>query len=136
MARLFGPDVGRLKLVPASRLDWLVGGTPSQLPDRYAQLSPLHRVHPGCPPTLLVHGQHDEMAPVAAMRRLHRRLEQAGVPVTAVYLPHTDHAFDLLATAWSPPARVAIHVLERFLAVLAATDQRIRAQSGHHAHTR
>jgi acetyl esterase/lipase len=117
--RLVGPDAGRLHLVPGGRLDWLVGGTPSQLPDRYAQLSPLHRVHPGCPPTLLVHGDHDQMAPVAAMRRLQRRLEQAGVPVTGVYLPHTDHAFDLLATAWSPPARTAIHVLERFLAVLA-----------------
>jgi acetyl esterase/lipase len=125
MLRLFGPDAARLKLhhMAASRLDWLVGGTPSQLPDRYAQLSPVHRVHPGCPPTLLVHGEHDEMAPVAAMRQLHRRLEQAGVPVTAVYLPHTDHGFDLLATAWSPPARVAIHVLERFLAALAATVQ-------------
>jgi acetyl esterase/lipase len=128
MARLFGPDVGRLKLVPASRLDWLVGGTPSQLPDRYAQLSPLHRVHPGCPPTLLVHDQHDQLAPVAAMRRLHQRLEQVSVPVTGVYLPHTDHAFDLLATGWSPPARVAIHVLERFLAALATTDQSSTAQ--------
>jgi acetyl esterase/lipase len=136
MARLFGPDVGRLKLVPASRLDWLVGGTPSQLPDRYAQLSPLHRVHPGCPPTLLVHGQHDQMAPVAAMRQLHRRLEQAGVPVTGVYLPQTDHGFDLLATTWSPPARTAIHVLERFLAVLAATEQRTGAQPAKHAHVR
>jgi acetyl esterase/lipase len=138
MRRLFGPDAGRLKLhlAPAGRLDWLVGGTPSQLPDRYAQLSPVHRVHPGCPPTLLVHGQHDEMAPVAAARRLHQRLQQAGVPVTGVYLPHTDHAFDLLSTAWSPPARVAIHVLERFLAVLAATDQPTAAQSTKHAHAR
>src|SRR5512132_620001 len=126
--RLFGPDVDRLQLVPASRLDWLVGGTPSQLPDRYAQLSPLHRVQPGCPPSLLVHGDHDQLAPVAAMRRLQRRLEQAGVPVTGVYLPHTDHAFDLLATTWSPPARVAIHVLERFLAALATTDRTSAAQ--------
>lgn len=62
------------------------------------------------------------------MRRLQWRLEQAGVPVTGVYLPHTDHAFDLLATTWSPPARVAIHALERFLAVLATTDQRFTAQ--------
>jgi acetyl esterase/lipase len=131
MLRLFGPKVGRLKLhmimAGAGRCDWLVGGTPTELPDRYAQLSPLHRVHPDCPPTLLVHGQHDEMAPVAAMRQLQRRLEQAGVPVTAVYLPHTDHGFDLLATAWSPPARVAIHALERFLAALAATHQRSTA---------
>jgi acetyl esterase/lipase len=138
MTRLFGPDAGRLKLhlAPAGRLDWLVGGTPSELPDCYAQLSPVHRVHHGCPPTLLVHGLHDEMAPVAAMRQLHQRLERAGVVVTGVYLPHTDHAFDLLATTWSPPARVAIHVLERFLAVLAATDQRTGAQSAKHAHAR
>jgi acetyl esterase/lipase len=136
MVRLFGPEVGRLKLVPASRLDWLVGGTPSQLPDRYAQLSPIEHVHPGCPPTLLVHGQHDQMAPVAAMRDLQRRLERAGVPVTGVYLPQTDHGFDLLATTWSPPARVAIHVLERFLAVLACTEQRTGAPSGQHTHVR
>jgi acetyl esterase/lipase len=139
MLRLFGPDAGRLKLhmimAGAGRLDWLVGGTPTEVPDRYAQLSPVHRVHPGCPPTLLVHGEHDEMAPVAAMRQLHQRLEQAGVPVTAIYLPHTDHAFDLLGTAWSPQARVAIHALERFLAALAATDQSSATQpsSGTHA---
>src|SRR5512132_2452456 len=42
-----------------------------------------------------------------------------GVPVTGVYLPHTDHGIDVLATVWSPPARTAIHVLERFLAILA-----------------
>jgi acetyl esterase/lipase len=76
------------------------------------------------------------MAPVAAARRLQRRLEQAGVPVTGVYLPHTDHAFDLLGTAWSPPARVAIHALERFLAVQAATDQLPQVQSGHHGSAR
>jgi acetyl esterase/lipase len=139
MLRLFGPDAARLGLqhvAAASRLDWLVGGTPSQVPDRYAQLSPVHHVHPGCPPTLLVHGDHDEMAPVAAMRHLHRRLEQAGVPVTAVYLPHSDHAFDLMGTAWSPQARTAIHILERFLAVLASTDQRPRTQSGSQAQAR
>ena len=122
----------RLKLhmlvAGTGRLDWLVGGIPSEMPDRYAWLSPVEHVHPGCPPTLLVHGEHDEMAPVDAMRQLQRRLEQAGVPVTAVYLPQTEHGFDVLATAWSPPARTAIHVLERFLAVLAATDQGSAAQ--------
>ena len=139
MVRLFGPDVGRLGLqhvAAGSRLDWLVGGIPSEVPDRYAQLSPVHHVNPGCPPTLLVHGEHDEMAPVAAMRQLHRRLEQAGVPVTAVYLPHTDHAFDMIATAWSPQARTTIHVLEHFLAVLACTDQRPRTQSANHPQAR
>ena len=47
----------------AGRCDWLVGGTPSEVPERYAPLSAPRAVHPGCPPTLLVHGRHDEMAP-------------------------------------------------------------------------
>jgi hypothetical protein len=58
------------------------------------------------------------------------------VPVTGVYLAHTDHGFDVLATVWSPPARMAIHVLERFLAILAATEQRTGTRSGHHAPAR
>jgi acetyl esterase/lipase len=74
------------------------------------------------------------MAPVAATRELHQRLQQAHVPVTAVYLPHTDHAFDLISTAWSPTARTAIHVLERFLAVVASPHQASPAQSRSHAH--
>jgi acetyl esterase/lipase len=131
MLRLFGANAARLHLqhmAVAGRSDWLLGGTPSEIPDRYARLSALRAVHPGCPTTLLVHGLQDEMAPVAPVRQLHQRLRQAGVPVTAVYLPHTDHAFDWIATAWSPQARAGIHVLERFLAVLAATGRRSSAQ--------
>lgn len=124
MRRVFGEDAERLRLhhTEAGRCDWLVGGTPEEVPERYAAVSVFNYVHPGCPPTLLVHGLHDEMAPVAAVRRLQARLLEAGLPVTAVFLPHTDHAFDLMATRWSPQARAAIHVLERFLAGLAFTD--------------
>lgn len=121
LERVFGDDAARLRLqfmTYGGRCDWLVGGTPAEVPERYAQLSVLHHIGPDCPRTLLVHGTHDEMAPVAATRQLEDRLRQAGVPVTAVYLPHTDHAFDLFGATWSPAARVAIHDLERFLAVL------------------
>ncbi len=120
LVRLFGADVARLRLqfgMYGGRCDWLVGGTPGEVPERYAQVSVLNRVGPGCPPTLLIHGTHDEMAPVSAVRQLEDRLQQAGVPVAAVYLPHTDHMFDLIGTRWSPAARVAIHTLERFLAM-------------------
>jgi acetyl esterase/lipase len=125
VVRLFGAEASRLRLqfmMVAARCDWLVGATPSALPDRYAQLSAINHVHSDGPPTLLVHGRHDEMAPVAATRRLQERLELAGEPVSAVYLPHTDHAFDLFGTMWSPAARTAIHVLERFLAVVASPE--------------
>jgi hypothetical protein len=43
--------------------------------------------------------------------------------MTAVYLPHTDHMFDLAGTPWSPAARVAFHTLERFLAVIADSEK-------------
>jgi acetyl esterase/lipase len=107
MLRLFGDNARRLRLQFmsfAGRCDWLMGGTPSEVPDRYAQVSALEQVRADCPPTLLVHGLHDQMAPVAAVRELHRALDGAGARVAAVYLPHTDHMFDVIGTAWSPAA--------------------------------
>jgi acetyl esterase/lipase len=127
LVRLFGADAARLRLqfmTYSGGTTWLVGGTPDQVPEAYAQVSVFSYIRPGCPPTLLMHGTHDEMAPVAATRQLQHRLEDAGVPVTAVYLPHTDHMFDLVGTRWSPAARVAFYTLERFLAVIATTGQR------------
>lgn len=127
MLRVFGTDAERLGLrhmLVAGRCDWLVGGTPDEVPERYARVSAIRQIRRGCPATLLVHGLHDEMAPVSAVRRLEARARELGVPVTAVYLPSTDHMFDLVATRWSPQARTAIHVLERFLAVVAADAAR------------
>jgi acetyl esterase/lipase len=126
LTRLFGDTAARMRLqflpfggsaVP------LTGGTPDGAPERYAEASALTYVDAECPPTLLMHGTHDEMAPVTAVRKLQVRLEQAGVPVTSVYLPHTDHMFDA-GTKWSPAARVALYALERFLAVLSVTEPR------------
>jgi acetyl esterase/lipase len=133
LVRLFGANAARLRLqfmTYGGRCDWLVGGTPSEVPERYAQVSALSRVRPDCPRTLLMHGTHDEMAPVTAVRQLQHRLEQAGVPVTAVYLPHTDHMFDAAGTRWSPAARVAFHVLERFLAVISVAKKRVPTHAG------
>jgi acetyl esterase/lipase len=133
LTRLFGANAARLRLQFMSyggRADWLLGGTPGAAPDRYAQVAVSTYVGAECPPTLLMHGTHDEMAPVAAVRRLQTRLQQVGVPVTAAYLPHTDHFFDLLGTRWSPAARVAIYALERFLAVISVTGRRVPTGTG------
>jgi acetyl esterase/lipase len=131
LLRLFGDDAARLRLqfMPyGGRCDWLTGGTPNEVPDRYARVSVLSYVRAECPPTLLLHGTQDEMAPVGAVRLLEHRLREAGVPATAVYLPHTDHMFDLVGTRWSPAARVAIHVLERFLAGIAVADKAVAVE--------
>lgn len=124
--RLFGPRAERLgleRMEVAGRLDWLVGGRPDTTPERYAWLSPVEHVHERCPPTLLVHGTHDTMAPVEATERLHRRLLSSGVDVSALFLPHIDHGFDLVLPRWSPPARLALRELQRFLATIHSARQ-------------
>jgi acetyl esterase/lipase len=125
LVRLFGDDAARLRLqfmTYAGRCDWLLGGTPSEAPDSYSLVSVLGYVRPDCPPTLLMHGTHDEMAPISAVRELQHRLERAGVPVTAIYLPHTDHMFDLIGAKWSPAARIAFAVLGQFLSTIGSTE--------------
>jgi acetyl esterase/lipase len=126
MVSVFGTDAGRLglqKMMVAGRCDWLVGGTPDEVPERYATQSPISHVHSECPPTLLIHGTHDMMAPFTSMQNLYQKLLDAGVPVAFLALPHTDHAFDMLFWEWSPPAQAAFYEMERFLAVLAASDR-------------
>jgi acetyl esterase/lipase len=126
MRRLFGSDAERLafqKGTGSGRLDWIVGGTPQQVPERYAQLSPVTRVHPGCPLTLLMQGRDDLIVPTAPAIELRDRLRALGVKSVLLLLPHADHGFDLLATEWSLAARMALWHAERFLAFIAALPQ-------------
>jgi phospholipase/carboxylesterase len=48
----------------------------------------------GKPPVLLVHGEADDIVPVAAGRAAEAALRAAGVPVEAVYRPGLPHAID------------------------------------------
>lgn len=106
----------------AGALAPLLGGHPDECPERYALYSPVTHVHPGCPPTLLVQGGHDIMAPVQTTRLLYRRLVEGKVPAVMHILPQTDHAFDLIQPGVSPPAHNAIFDVERFLALMAGEE--------------
>jgi acetyl esterase/lipase len=123
MRRLMGRDAERLHLQKAGgvgRLDWMLGGSPEQVPARYALLSPITHAHAGCPPTLLMQGPRDIIVPIASTREMHRRLRQAGVPAALLVLPQVDHAFDLFGVNWSPSARLSLWHAERFLALVAS----------------
>ena len=96
----------------------LVGGTPEAVPDRYALFSPITHVQPGCPPTLLIQGKDDVIAPVTATDRLFERLVAAGVPAVNIVFPHAEHGFDLFLPRWSPAAQAALYYEERFLALM------------------
>ncbi|HWI52518.1 MAG TPA: alpha/beta hydrolase [Symbiobacteriaceae bacterium] len=122
MRRMMGKDAERFGMHKASgtgRLDWMLGGTPGQVPERYALLSPITHVHAGCPPTLLMQGEDDLIVPAGSTRQMYQKLCAAGVKAACLVLPHTDHAFDLFGTNWSPAARQALWHTERFLAHMA-----------------
>ncbi|MBW6401134.1 prolyl oligopeptidase family serine peptidase [Roseomonas sp. HJA6] len=53
----------------------------------------------GQPPVLLVHGEADEVVPVAATRMAESALIDAGVPVRALYRPGLGHGLDEVGLA-------------------------------------
>ena len=82
-------------------------------PDLFRAVSPTHRIHPGAPPFLIFHGEHDSLVPVDDARTFARRLsETSRSEVLYVELPGAEHAFDLF-----PSARTAhvVEGIERFL---------------------
>lgn len=102
----------------AGRIDILLGGHPQDATYMYQLASPISHVHPGCPPTLLIQGNHDFLVPVDATCTLYTKLVESGVPAINVVFPWTDHAFDLLFPQISPPAQSALYDLDRFLALM------------------
>jgi len=97
-------------------LETYLGGTPDDVPDRYAAASPVTYVTSRSPPTLLVYGRRDHIVDVRFARRLEARLHDAGVPAVLLEIPWAEHAFDVLSDGLS--AQVALFYTERFLAGL------------------
>jgi dipeptidyl aminopeptidase/acylaminoacyl peptidase len=116
-----GQDYHRLGLdrdfEKAGALAPLLGGHPDKCPETYALFSPVTHVHPACPPTLLIHGEHDIMAPVKSTRFLYSRLVEEKVKTVLHILPQTDHAFDLVLPKVSPSAHNLLYDVERFMAL-------------------
>lgn len=75
---------------------WAVGRVRSNLQPlgADAESSPINHVHPDVPPTLLIHGDWDELVPVDRSEWLAMRLKQAGAPVELITIPLARHAFD------------------------------------------
>lgn len=95
----------------------ILGGSPEEKPETYALYSPLTHVNSSCPPTLIIHGRQDILAPEEPMRQLREKLSTSGVPVVMHLLPQTDHAFDLILPRISPSAQNAWYDVERFLSI-------------------
>lgn len=116
-----GSDFRRLgfdKNVEPGMLRPMLGGSPNEIPEAYAHFSPISYVHKDCPITLFIHGEHDILAPLVAIKTLKTNLSEVGVPVIVHIISQTDHAFDLILPKISPSAHNAFYDVERFLALL------------------
>ncbi|SPT52673.1 Predicted esterase [Actinomyces bovis] len=94
-------------LIMAPYVSWraaiYVGGSPTQQPERFAEISPINKVHElqrrglgaQLPPVLMVHGERDHVVPVDGTQRLHQALIDAGARSQLVEIPYADHVFDL-----------------------------------------
>jgi acetyl esterase/lipase len=101
-------QAGVVDLVEAARLglsrgvaEELLGGSPSQVPDRYELACPVARVPLGVP-QLLVHGGRDDIVPARMSRDYARVAEAAGDAVELVVheqLGHFEH-LDPGSAAW------------------------------------
>jgi acetyl esterase/lipase len=80
----------------------LLGGTPEELPERYAAASPAALLPLGVP-VLLVHGADDDIVPPSQSHAFAHAARAAGDDVEVVDLPGADH-FDVVETgdaAWA-----------------------------------
>jgi len=96
----------------------LMGGHPDECPERYKFFSPITHVTSTCPPTLLIQGTDDIMAPIKSTSLLYDRLVSEKVPAIMHVLPQTDHGFDLLWPKIAPSAHSAFYDVERFMALM------------------
>lgn len=74
-----------------------IGGTPSQFPERYKILSPIHYIDENTPPTITISGSSDRIIPKEQAEALDRKLKENNVPHELYLLPGTDHAFDIFS---------------------------------------
>ena len=90
---------------PGEPVNRFLGGTPEEVPDRYAQANPMRRLPVGVP-MLLVHGLDDETIPVKRSRQFAEAARAAGDEVELLELPDVDHrqVVDPRTPAWNPTA--------------------------------
>jgi len=84
----------------------------------YKFASPITHVHPGCPPTLLIQGNHDVVCSMDATRALYAKLVEVDVPAINVVFPSTAHGFDAALPQINPAAQSALYDVDRFLALM------------------
>jgi len=102
---LAAPSARRMKAVRE-----FLGGSYRAIPERYHHASPMSYVRTGLPPTLIVHGDIDDVVPIEQAETFARALHAHGVQYEYRRLSGWDHAPDRAA----PVFRYCAGVMEDF----------------------
>jgi acetyl esterase/lipase len=95
----------------------------SDAPHVYRSASPITYAGPHAPPFFVLHGRNDSFIPVEQARNFVSLLREVSEqPVVYAELPSTQHAFDILGSARTAHAAVAV---ERFLTTIYRSDRRM-----------
>lgn len=75
----------------------IMPGSPDDCPEVWHLASPLEQVQPGLPPTYLIHGEGDELVPIAEAQAFLHALEPVhDNTLVCSFLPGANHAFDVV----------------------------------------
>jgi acetyl esterase/lipase len=94
-------------------LENYLGGTYEKVPQNFHRATPLEFVSAGTPPTLMIHGQKDEMVAYEHNLRLKKILDPAGVKNVIVTLPWATHGLDYNFSG--PGGQLSTYAVEYFL---------------------
>jgi predicted peptidase len=96
VVNIFGPTEMASSFEKSS-VAWIfrlfLGGTPEEAAERYKAASPVTYVGKGDPPVLTIHGDQDELVPVANARLLDETMKKAGASHTLLVLEGQGHGF-------------------------------------------
>ena len=95
-----------------------LGGSPEQVPDRYASATPQNWLDRPVPPTLLIHGESDQIVLPRSARKLESALRASHNKVVTITIPWAGHGFDAIFAG--PSSQIALYYWERFMAYVLA----------------
>lgn len=75
-------------------VEYLIGKTEDEAPELYKAASPIYYISKTAPPTITFHGTLDELVPYEQSDRLHKKLQEMGVPSYYHKLEGWPHTMD------------------------------------------